>query len=63
MEYIQLRKAARNSQNNMVMLGNGDHIHSNPENHLWVTQIDEYYAINLHLLPKRLFKQTFWPSW
>src|SRR5882724_7875142 len=52
MEYMWLRKAARNTQNNMVMLGNGDPIPSDPENHLWAAQIDEYYARNLHLLPR-----------
>jgi len=51
LEYIWLRKAARNTQNNMVMMGNGDPIPSDPANHLWVTQIDEYYARNPHLLP------------
>src|SRR5882724_6148016 len=50
-EYIWLRKASRNTQNNMVMLGNGDPIPSDPENHPWVTWIDEYYARNPHLLP------------
>src|SRR5882724_9834253 len=51
LEYIQLVKAVRNTQNNMVMLGNGDPIPSYPANHMWVTWIDEYYAINPHLLP------------
>src|SRR5882724_13517404 len=49
---IQLRKASRNTQNNMVMLGNGDPIPSDPANHLWAAQINEYYARNLHLLPR-----------
>jgi len=51
LEYIQLRKAARNPQNNMVMLGNGDPIPLDPANHLWVAQINKYYARNLHLIP------------
>src|SRR5882724_6175912 len=50
LEYIQLRKALRNTQNNMVMLGNGDPIPSDPTNHPWVALIDEYYARNPHLL-------------
>ena len=59
LEYIQLGKALRNTQNNMVMLGNGDPIPSNPENHPWVTQIDEYYTETCTCFLKRLFKQTF----
>src|SRR5882724_8139644 len=51
LEYIQLRKASRNTQNNMVMLGNGDPIPSDPANCPWVTWINEYCARNLHLLP------------
>ena len=51
LEYIQLGKASRNTQNNMVMLGNGDPIPSDPENCPWAAQIDEYYARNPHLLP------------
>jgi len=31
--------------------GQWDPIPSDPANHLWVTQIDEYYARNPHLLP------------
>src|SRR5882724_13401716 len=52
LEYIQLRKASRNTQNNMVMLGNGDPIPSDPENCPWAARIDEYYAKNPHLLPQ-----------
>src|SRR5882724_11539999 len=52
LEYIRLRKASRNTQNNMVMLGNGDPIPSNPANCLWAAQINEYYARNPHLLPQ-----------
>jgi len=51
MEYMRLGKAARNTQNNMVMLGNGDPIPSDPANHPWAAWIDEYYARNPHLLP------------
>src|SRR5882724_11027723 len=51
LEYIQLIKASRNTQNNMVMLGNGDPIPSDPANCPWAARIDEYYARNLHLLP------------
>src|SRR5882724_6298409 len=51
MEYMWLGKAARNTQNNMVMLGNGDPIPSDPANCLWAARIDEYYARNPHLLP------------
>jgi len=43
-------KAARNPQN-MIMLGNGDPIPSDPSNHPWATWIDKYYARNPHLLP------------
>src|SRR5882724_7294499 len=49
MEYIQLGKVVRNTQNNMVMLGNGDPIPSDPDNCLWAARIDEYYARNPHL--------------
>jgi len=59
MEYMQLGKATRNTQNNMVMLGNGDPIPSNPENHLWAAWIDEYYARNLHLLPQETVQANF----
>jgi len=51
LEYIQLVKASRNTHNNMVMLGNGDPIPSDPANCPWAARIDEYYARNLHLLP------------
>jgi len=51
LEYIWLGKASRNTQNNMVMLGNGDPIPSNLEKCPWVAQIDEHYARNPHLLP------------
>src|SRR5882724_12915012 len=44
MECMQLGKATRNTQNNMVMLGNGDPIPSDPANRPWAAQIDEYYA-------------------
>src|SRR5882724_9304608 len=50
LEYIQLRKASRNTQNNMVMHGNGDPIPCDPANHPWAARI-EYHARNLHLLP------------
>jgi len=33
LEYIQLGKAVRNTQNSMVMLGNGNPIPSDPANH------------------------------
>src|SRR5882724_8801024 len=52
LEYIWLGKALRNTQNNMVMLANGDPIPSNPANHLWVAWINKFYARNLHLLPQ-----------
>ena len=51
LEYFQPRRASRNTQNNMVMLGNGVPIHSDPANHPWAARIDEYYARNPHLLP------------
>ena len=59
LEYIQLRKASRNTQNNMVMLGYGDPIPSNPANHPWVTWINEYYSRNLHLLPQEAVQANF----
>src|SRR5882724_9597183 len=59
LEYIQLRKASRNTQNNMVMLENGDPVPSNPANHPWVAQIDKYYARNLHLLPREAVQANF----
>ena len=43
----------------MVMLGNGEPIPSNLENHLWVTQIDKYYSRNLHLLPQEAVQANF----
>ena len=43
----------------MVMLGNGDPIPSNPTNHPWATQIDEYYARNPHLLPQETVQEKF----
>jgi len=61
LEYIWLGKAASNLQN-MVMLGNVNPIPSDPENCPWAAQIDKYYARNPHLLPERLFKQTFQPT-
>src|SRR5882724_6765512 len=51
LEYIQLGKAVRNPQN-MVMLGNGDPIPSNLENHPWAAWINKYHARNLQLLPQ-----------
>src|SRR5882724_12904340 len=59
LEYIRLGKASRNTQNNMVMLGNGDPIPSDPANRLWATQIDEYYARNPHLLPQETVQANF----
>src|SRR5882724_10454961 len=59
LEYIQLGKALRNTQNNTVMLGNGDPIPSNPANCLWAAQIDEYYARNPHLLPQEAVQANF----
>src|SRR5882724_9515552 len=59
LEYIWLGKASRNTQNNMVMLGNGDPIPSDPANHLWAARIDEYYARNLHLLPREAVQANF----
>src|SRR5882724_1296888 len=38
LEYIWFGKASRNTQNNMVMLGNGDPIPSNPENCQWAAR-------------------------
>src|SRR5882724_6851450 len=43
----------------MVMLGNGDPIPSNPANHPWAARIDEYYARNLHLLPREAVQANF----
>src|SRR5882724_940459 len=43
----------------MVMLGNGDPIPSNPANHPWAAWIDEYYARNLHLLPRETVQANF----
>ena len=51
MEYMQLGKATTNTQNSMVMLGNGDPIPSDPANFPCAARIDEYYARNPHLLP------------
>jgi len=59
LEYIQLGKSSRNTQNNIVMLGNGDPIPSDPENHLWAAQINEYYAKNPHLLPREAVQAKF----
>src|SRR5882724_3884345 len=59
LEYIQLGKASRNTQNNMVMLGNGDPIPPNPANRPWAAQIHEYYARNLHLLPQEAVQANF----
>src|SRR5882724_7734666 len=59
MEYMRLRKAARNTQNNMVMLGNGDPIPSDPANRPWAARIDEYYARNPHLLPQEAVQANF----
>src|SRR5882724_3827988 len=59
LEYIQLVKASRNTQNNMVMLGNGDPIPSDPANCPWAARIDEYYARNPHLLPREAVQANF----
>src|SRR5882724_8610972 len=59
MEYMQLGKATRNTQNNMVMLGNRDPIPSDPANRPWAAQIDEYYARNPHLLPRDTVQANF----
>src|SRR5882724_7832212 len=59
LEYIRLGKASRNTQNNMVMLGNVDLIPSDPTNLLWAAQINEYYARNLHLLPREAVQAKF----
>src|SRR5882724_2074870 len=59
LEYIQLGKASRNTQNNMVMLGNGDPIPFNPANRPWAARIDEYYARNPHLLPLEAVQANF----
>src|SRR5882724_9835467 len=59
LEYIRLRKASRNTQNNMVMLGNGDPIPSDPANCLWAAQINEYYARNPNLLPREAVQANF----
>jgi len=58
LEYIQLGKATRNPQN-MVILSNGDHIPSDPENHPWAAQINEYYDRNPHLLPQETVQANF----
>src|SRR5882724_8018332 len=59
LEYIWLGKASRNTQNNMVMLGNGDPIPSNPANRPWAARINEYYARNPHLLPQEAVQANF----
>src|SRR5882724_11826618 len=59
MEYMQLGKTTRNTQNNMVMLGNRDPIPSDPANRPWAAQIDEYYARNPHLLPRETVQANF----
>src|SRR5882724_10394939 len=59
LENTWLRKASRNTQNNMVMLGNGDPIPSDPANRPWAARIDEYYARNLHLLPQEAVQANF----
>jgi len=58
LEYSQLRKAARNVQN-MVMLVNGDPIPSDLTNHPWATWINEYHSRNLHLLPQETVQENF----
>jgi len=59
LEYIWLGKASRNTQNNMVMVGNGDPIPSDLANCPWVAQINEYYSRNLHLLPQEAVQPNF----
>jgi len=43
----------------MVMLSNRDPIHSDLTNRPWAAQINEYYARNLHLLPRETVLVNF----
>jgi len=43
----------------MVMLSNRDPIPSDLTNNPWAAQIDEYYARNMHLLPRETVHVKF----
>jgi len=59
LEYIRLRKASGNTQNNMVMLGNGDPIPSDQQIVRGLLRLMSYYARNPIYFLKRPSKQPF----
>jgi len=59
LEYIQLGKASRNTQNNMVMLGNGDPIPFDPANRPWAARLTSTMPGTCTCFLKKIFRQIF----